>query len=135
MGREDLEAFKARIEKMLNEKKCADFLSELLEEAKRQTEQPYADILTTFDQVKFYWAPGQSRAFYYPIASANIANDIITEKPSGSVANQKHRREYLISKTTQSFFSRNSAPCRTRSQVQRWSFCKCLKRDSGKEKP
>jgi hypothetical protein len=46
---------------------------------------------------------GQSRAFYYPVPAATIRNEIIAEKPSGSLANRRDRRAFLISQTTLSF--------------------------------
>jgi hypothetical protein len=52
---EDVRAYRGRIEEMLKNPNCRDFLERLLNEAKTQTGKSYADILTTFNQIKFFW--------------------------------------------------------------------------------
>lgn len=110
----DVEAYRARIVKMLENPICKKFIQELLEEARTQTGKSYADILTTFDTIKFFWGdtnPHGGLAHFVAdpanpangIPAATISDTIIKEKPSGSLANQKDRKEYLIGQTTQSF--------------------------------
>jgi hypothetical protein len=107
VGPDDLRAYRTRIEKMLTEPKCKQFLNELLNEARTETGKSYSDILTTFDQIKFFWGAtgshGGEAHFYQGAPAATIENSIVIEKPSGSMANQKDRREFLISQTTQGF--------------------------------
>lgn len=104
VGTKDVTAYRGRIEKMLQNKDCANFIQNLLDEAKALTGQPYSNILTTFDQIRFFWGEGTSRAhFDHGVPAATIRNTIITERPSGSLANQNDRRAFLISQTTQSF--------------------------------
>jgi len=104
---EDVSAYRARIEQMLKDQKCRDFLEQLLNEAKTQTGKPYAGILATFDQIKFFWgetgAHGGFAHFDHEAPAATINNTIMTERPRGSLANQNDRRGFLISQTTQAF--------------------------------
>jgi hypothetical protein len=104
---EDVRAYRVRIQEMLKNQKCRNFLEELLNEAKTQTGKSYADILATFDQIKFFWGNTGSHGgfahFDHGVPAATISNTIITEKPSGSLANQKDRRGFLLSQTTQGF--------------------------------
>ena len=110
VGSEDLKAYKARIAQMLNNKTCWDFIQELLNEVKAQTDTPSNDILTTFDSMRFYWAKlpaWQGGEAYWEdmgtVRAASINNTINTERIGGSLANQQDRRAFLIAQTTGSF--------------------------------
>ena len=106
---EDLRAYGARIESMLKVSKCSGFLNQLLNQAKEMTGRSYGDILTTFNQIKFYWGEtggihGGYAYFEHGVPAATIDNRINTEKMGGSLANQRDRHEFLTSSTTQHFF-------------------------------
>jgi len=110
VGSEDLKAYRARIEEMLKNKKCADYIQRLLNEVKTQTGRSFGEILTTFDAVRFYWAntDGAHGGYAYweemgTVHAADIMNRVNTEKMGGSRANQMDRRAFLISETTQAF--------------------------------
>jgi uncharacterized protein YcfJ len=110
VGAKDLKAYKARIEDMIQQKKCGDYIGELLNEVKTHTGRSFGDILTTFDEIRFYWAnTGGSHGGkpYWEgmgtVRAADIMDTINTEKMGGSRANQIARRGFLISETTQAF--------------------------------
>jgi hypothetical protein len=110
VGADDLKAYRKRIEKMLKNNKCADFIRQLLNEVKTQTGRSFGAILTTFDAIRFYWAnmggAHGGRAYWEEmgtVRAADIMNTINTEKMGGSRANQMDRRAFLISETTQAF--------------------------------
>jgi hypothetical protein len=104
VGPEDREAYKARIASMLKDKTCADFIKELLNEAKTLTGRSYNDILGTFDTIKFYWKDeppwyGGHAFFEHGKPVATINEIVKTEKFIN-----EGRSEYLIRATTYSFF-------------------------------
>jgi hypothetical protein len=110
VGPDDLKAYRARIEEMLKNKNCADYIQQLLNEVKTQTGMAFGDILTTFDAMRFYWANtgGAHGGYAYweemgTVHAADIMNTVNAERMGGSRANQMDRRAYLISETTQAF--------------------------------
>jgi len=110
VGGDDLEAYKARIVKMLTDEDCWNYIQALLNEVQRQTGKQYGDILTTFNTMRFYWAQadGSHGGFSYweeigMVKAADIADTIKYEKMGGSPANQLDRRGHLISATTYAF--------------------------------
>jgi hypothetical protein len=112
VGTDDLKAYRARIEEMLKNKACADYIQDLLNEVKTQTGRAFGDILTTFDAMRFYWANtgGAHGGYAYweergTVRAADIMNTINTERMGGSRANQMDRRAFLISETTQAFLA------------------------------
>ena len=107
---DDLKAYRARIGEMLQNKNCADYIQQLLNEVETQTGMASGDILTTFDAIRFYWANtgGAYGGHAYweemgTVRAADIMNTINTERMGGSRANQMDRRAFLISETTQAF--------------------------------
>jgi hypothetical protein len=104
VGREDLKAYKARIEQMLKDPECARFINKLLNEAKTLTGRFYNDVLVTFDSIKFYWvkeSTGKGGHAFFEKGSpvATIGNTIKTEKFISA-----DRTGFLIGMSTQSFF-------------------------------
>jgi hypothetical protein len=114
INKADVGAYRERVKKMISNPNCKKFLQEILEEAKAQTGKSYGDILTTFDTIKFFWGDTGSHGGFAHFVwdtqtekvgtrAATLSDTIVTEKPSGSLANRRDRRGYLISYTTNAF--------------------------------
>jgi YD repeat-containing protein len=105
IGQDDLAAYRARIAQMLKDKKCATFITQLLNEAKMLTGRDNRDVLTTFDSVKFYWAAlpswkGGEAQYRDGKPVADINNTVKTEKFISA-----DRSAFLVSSTTNSFLA------------------------------
>jgi hypothetical protein len=56
---EELGRIRSDVEKAISAKKCAEFLKTLLDEAAIQTNEPYRDIMVTFDNTQFFYGGTQ----------------------------------------------------------------------------
>jgi hypothetical protein len=81
---EDINAYRARIETMLKEKRCRDFIDKLLNEVKGRTGRSYKGLVDAFNDITFYYARtgahGGSATFEHGNRVAYIENTINTEK-------------------------------------------------------
>jgi hypothetical protein len=102
--REEVEAYRERIEETLKDERCSNFLSQLLDEVKTLTGKSYNDIVTTFDNVKFYYmrtgVHGGYATFEHGERVAYIDNTIKTERFTSA-----DRSAVLISLTTGHFLA------------------------------
>ena len=101
----DLKAQRARIARMLQDKRCAQFIERLLNEVKRITGQDYGDVLTTFDKINFYWkelppSTGGEAVIRNKEKAAVISDRVKTERFISS-----DRTAFLDRSTTQSFLA------------------------------
>jgi RHS repeat-associated protein len=109
--KEEEEAYRDRIAEMLEDHFCSNFIKQLLNEVRRQTGRPYLSVFTAFAKTKFYWGKVTSHGgsaywedWQHGVRGATIDNIIKTEKPVGSLSNQRDRYGFLISQTTHYFF-------------------------------
>jgi hypothetical protein len=96
---EDINAYRARIETMLQEKRCRDFLEKLLYEVKERTGRSYKGLVDAFNDITFYYAytgaHGGYAKFEHGKRVAEIDNTIKTEKFVSA-----DRSAFLIANTT-----------------------------------
>jgi hypothetical protein len=59
VSKEDKEFFRSKIETMLKNPKCRDFIDQLHQGVQTATNRGHSDVLTAFDQITFKWgSPG-----------------------------------------------------------------------------
>lgn len=94
----DVEAYRARIVKMLENPICKKFIQELLEEARTQTGKSYADILTTFDTIKFFWGDTNPHGglAHFVADPANPANGIPAATISDTIIKRNQAAAWRI---------------------------------------
>jgi YD repeat-containing protein len=106
ISQEDIKAFAQRVEKMVTEQKCKDFLNQLLAEVAKETNakaKTTADILPTFNKTHFYWekADGMHGGHQFQengSPAASISDEIKHEK---FISND--RSAFLIKETSKAF--------------------------------
>jgi len=106
ISQEDLKAFAQRIEKMLADQKCREFLNQLLAEVAKENNLPAKttdDILPMFNKTNFYWEPhdGMHGGHQFQEGgnpAATISDEIKTEKFIS-----KDRTAFLISESSKAF--------------------------------
>ena len=95
----ELTTIRADVEKAITAKPCADYLKAMLDQAAILTDEPYRDIMVTFDHIKFFYQADGGFAF----GSFEDGTAVATIRPFEKNFTSAERSAFIRTQTAQNF--------------------------------